>query len=164
MVLGLTGAWFTDTKDGGDGKTLTFGKVALSVTSSDFGTVSHSVAKDETYLSGVQIMPGDKISYKLTVVKGADSEDFYYLVMVTVTGVGDNQKLAEVTSSDVKCTLAEGWTGIEDGTITLTGADYDNEYESKDITLNYEVRAIQAANIADEAAAFALLTAADWAD
>ncbi len=140
LILGFTGAWFTDKKDGEEIKK-NFGTVELNVTATDFGKVT----RGESALGETdKIMPGDVISYELTVTKAETSEDFWYAVVINVSGTGEDKtaSLDNLTETDVKD--AYGKVG---GTITLTGADYGNTYQGKPVTLSYTVVAVQKANV-----------------
>lgn len=164
IVMAVTGAWFTDA-DEGKSVDLTFGKITMSVTGGDtFGTVGHDTDNtDDAYLTGVEIMPGDTIKAALTVAKAADSEDFYYVVVVNAqikkVGEDDFSALNGFTSSTadtVYNTLNNPFAGSAD--ITLTGENYGNEYEGATIKVSYSVEAVQMANLT-EAEALAILNA-----
>ncbi|MBR4124039.1 MAG: hypothetical protein IKR12_00535 [Clostridia bacterium] len=144
LVMGMTGAWFTSKAGSATDTSLDFGRVVLNVTGGSFGQVSHTNNGDAAYLDGVEVMPGDSINYSLTVAKAATSEDFYYRIFVTVTGVAGASYTADETVYD---TTAEGWNGTHAGSITLAGNVYGNTYQGANISLAYEVRAIQKANI-----------------
>ena len=164
LVMGMTGAWFTSKAGSATSTSLDFGRVVLNVTGGSFGQVSHANNGDSAYLEGVEVMPGDSINYSLTVAKAANSEDFYYRIFVTVTGVAGASYSADNTVYD---TTASGWNGSHAGSITLDGTVYGNTYQGANITLTYEVRAIQKANISAEDAAHYLADdtgtyALDW--
>ena len=77
LILGFTGAWFTDKKDSGtDNGTLTFGKIALS-------SVTTNIADVKTW---EKALPGDSKDLTGTVVVEGGSEAMYVLVKATSTG------------------------------------------------------------------------------
>ena len=167
LVMGMTGAWFTAKQGSASDTQLDFGRVVLNVTGGSFGQVTHAAANaDAAYETDVEIMPGDTINYSINVAKGANSEDFYYRIFVVVSGVESGDYTADTTVYD---TTAEGWNGAHNGTVELLGSKYGNTYQGQHITLSYQVRAIQKANIsaadaakylASEEAGFIL----DWED
>ncbi len=85
LILGFTGAWFTDKKDSGtDNKgTLTFGKIALS-------SVATNIADVKTW---VNALPGDSKDLTGEVVVEGNSEAMY--VLVTATSTGSELKVAQ---------------------------------------------------------------------
>ena len=80
LILGFTGAWFTDKKDSGtdNNGTLTFGKIALS-------SVATNIADVKTW---EKALPGDSKDLTGTVVVEGGSEAMYVLVTATSTGSG----------------------------------------------------------------------------
>lgn len=153
MVLGLTGAWFTDVQTG-DGVTKDFGKIAITVDDDKFGEVTR--AYNDTGVVTGKIMPGDTINYLLKVT--ADQEDAWFIVVLDVEGVdaGDaTTALADMTEADVYST--NGTTPVEvTGELELDPTVYGEDYENDTITLNYTVYAIQKANVENKAAALTL--------
>ena len=156
MIVGMTAAWFTDKKEN-SGVTKNFGTVALSVDDSSFGKVTR-VSNENGDVTGF-VMPGDTINYTLGVTKAEDSEDFWYAVLVTITGTEANQSPAQsaIKETDVHDVASEKSVT---GTLELTGASYGNTYQGKAITLSYTVVAVQKANVADKATAATLLQSA----
>lgn len=156
LILSATGAWFTD-KETGSEITKDFGVVNMKVTATDFGKVTR-VSNDEGPLAlDGKIMPGDTIGYSLTVEKAEGSEEFWFAVLVTVSGLKEDIT-TEISAAIVKDSAVDD---LVEGSVVLTGADYGNTYQGAQITLSYEVVAVQKANVADKAAAAALLGAAE---
>mgnify|MGYP006926048206 CR=1 FL=1 len=165
MVLGLTGAWFTDKKNGTD-SSLTFGTVKLNVTEGADGvfTTARTAGEDET----TNVMPGDTLKVDLTVAKTDDSADFYYTVILTISAkkaAGTDGVSADLTIPDaIKNGLQDTTvydTSVADTqykakTVVLDGASYNNDWQGATITVNYEVRAIQKANLTAENASYML--------
>lgn len=155
LVLTATGAWFTDKADNGTGVTKDFGKVLLKVDAAEFGKVTR-VSNEEGEVTA-KIMPGDTVSYKLTVNKDTGSEDFWYAVTVTVSGL----KTPITTTIEAKNVFDVSAKTEVEGSVELTGEDYGNDYQGKTITLTYTVYAVQKANVATAADAVELLKAAE---
>jgi hypothetical protein len=157
LVLTATGAWFTDKEEGTDVE-LTFGHIDINVDATAFGTVT---AGGE-YLEGVDIMPGDKVSYALSVDGKATSESFWFAVIVTSEGLATNMEdgLASLEAKNVY-SWERGAAATEvKGEVTLDGATYDNNYQGKTVTFSYYVVAVQKANVASAEAAVEYLKAA----
>ena len=144
LVLTATGAWFTDKKDGAE-ITKTFGTVELKVTADDFGKVTR--VSNEAGTVTEKIMPGDTITYDLTVEKATGSEDFWYAVAVTITGL-DNDITTTLSPADVKDVST---TTKVTGFVELKGTNYGNSFQGKTVKLSYTVYAVQKANVANAA-------------
>ena len=159
LVMGMTGAWFTDKADNSSsGVELTFGTVVLDVDTDDFGDVTR-VSNTAGAVAG-DLMPGDTVSYALTVDGASGCEDFWFAVVINTEGAAADMEsgLNDLTTADVK-----SWTGSAvavSGSLLLTGATYGNAYQGQTLTLTYTVVAVQKANVADAAAALPLLKAA----
>ena len=153
LILGFTGAWFTDKKEGSE-VTKDFGTVELNVAATEFGKVTR-VSNEAGEVTG-KIMPGDTIGYSLTVTKAEGSEEFWFAVTVSITGLKD-PITTEITAENVKDSAKDS---VVTGNVELTGATYDNTYQGKQVTLSYVVYAVQKANVATATEAVALLKAA----
>ncbi|WP_405352958.1 leucine-rich repeat protein, partial [Ruminococcus sp.] len=100
------------------------------------------------------IMPDDTLRVSMLVGKAADTEDFYWKAKATVT-------IADTTT-----TLDSGWstetynTKEDTSAVTidfkLDGDTYGNEYENKTVTIGYEIRAIQMANLTEPQADYSI--------
>ncbi|MBR4124037.1 MAG: hypothetical protein IKR12_00525 [Clostridia bacterium] len=158
LVMGMTGAWFTDKKTPNAATSLTFGEVKLNVTATDFGKVTR--VSNEAGVVAADIMPGDTISYDLSIDGASGSEPFWFAVVVNTTGTEADLSsgLNALTTADIK-----SWSGSAvpcAGSVVLNGGDYDNAYQNQTVTLTYTVVAVQKANVADETAALPFLKAA----
>jgi flagellar basal body-associated protein FliL len=164
MVLGLTGAWFTDKEDTSEAGTITFGKVEMKVAASEDNDMISTArtSESDTYK---KVMPGDTITLDLTVARAEDSDDFYYSVIITIEGesadgktkltlTDDDLTALKTATAKVYCT-ADG-DQFEGADIVLTGASYGNAWMEATVTISYEVRAIQYANISATQAEYAL--------
>ena len=150
-VLSLTNAWFTDSKSSDSAVEKDFGTVTMAVTATDFGKVIRTSNDASNDMQG-KVMPGDKISYNLSVAKATGSEDFWFIVVLSgsITPAGgeaeslstDLQALAE---EDIKESAAEAVL-VEDS-LTLDPAIYGNDYKNADVSLSYTVYALQKANV-----------------
>ncbi|HBB44943.1 MAG TPA: hypothetical protein DCZ34_02335 [Clostridiales bacterium] len=163
LILGFTGAWFTDSKNSGDGKDVTFGLVKIGAVTADAISVTNTIADVNTFA-----MPGSVVAVKATVInestatiyarykidvkgdaagqlkfEGADTDGYYY-----VEGTLAARKNIEI---DKSCTIPT----------SLTETDLENPtIEGKKATLVLTVEVIQAANTAETAkAAFAMVNA-----
>ena len=150
LILGFTGAWFTDKKDG-DEITKNFGTVELNVAATEFGKVTR-VSNEAGEVTG-KIMPGDTIGYSLTVTKAEGSEDFWFAVTVTIKGL-EEDITTTISAENVKDSAKDS---VVTGNVELTGATYGNTYQGKTVTLSYVVYAVQKANVATATDAVALL-------
>lgn len=155
LILSATGAWFTD-KETGSEITKDFGVVNMKVTATDFGKVTR-VSNDAGEVSG-KIMPGDTIGYNLTVEKAEGSEEFWFAVLVTVSGLESGDITTTISEENVKDSATDS---LVEGSVVLTGESYGNTYQGKQIKLSYTVVAVQKANVANKAAAVTLLGAAE---
>lgn len=166
ICLAATGAWFTSAKTDA-GKTLTFGKVAITVTSTDgLKVVKGDKAGD--YLEATNVMPGDSLSYEGTIANEGD--EAYLFVKYSVEGLAadaavtfqvggaDGVKLEGQTDVYYVKLDKKGGANANSSVkfaVELTGGAYDNEYATKPITAVLKMQAIQYANFADAAAAYA---------
>lgn len=170
MILGLTGAWFTDSANGNaTGDEMTWGTIHITGT----GNYVADYAVDKAH-----VMPGDTMDYTGTVTVDKDSQDVYVFVnksSLTLTA-GDGYEIGAVTST--------GWSEITKNettyyyvalsananasfsfTITLNADEAWSEsptfmgkpLEINTITLNFQ--AIQQANFETAAAALDALLA-----
>ena len=147
LILGFTGAWFTDKKTGEE-ITKDFGTVELNVAATEFGKVTR-VSNAAGEVTG-KIMPGDTIGYTLTVTKAEGSEEFWFAVTVSITGL----------ETDITTEITADKDSAVTGNVELTGATYGNTYQGKQVKLSYVVYAVQKANVATAADAVALLKTA----
>jgi len=147
VAFGMTGAWFVEgiKKDSAE---LTFDAIALTVTNDSVHTYRHG---ETTNATDAAVMPGDDVVIKLTI-NNAESQDFWYMVFVTVSG--DGMLAADKTAfqnalTDTEAKSLTANTSAEEITRTqqLAGASYGNSFEGKKFIVTYEVRAIQKANI-----------------
>ena len=166
IVLAATGAWFTsEATDKSD--TFTFGNIDITVTSAEGLKVTKGTVAGD-YLTTTDVMPGDKISFDGTVKNNGD--EAYLFVKYSVTGLKTGQEVT-FNVGGVAGVKLEGQADIyyielakkSDGdtgkaisfAAELTGSEYDNTYEDKDISVVIKLQAIQKANFADAKAAFA---------
>jgi len=175
MVLGLTGAWFTDKAS--KGNDLTFGKVTIKVTetteSSDFVSSARVIAGDTT----TNLMPGDKINLNgFGVAKADGSDDFYYVIEINVavkngeTAVAEDSLTAtqkanimalrkailntteDITTNKVYNTKDSAYAAPTED-VVLDGDAWGNEWQGLTLNIGYEVRAVQMANVSADTAA-----------
>ena len=166
ICLAATGAWFTSEREDA-GKTLTFGKVAITVTSTE-GLKVVKGDKAGNYLEATNVMPGDSLSYDGTITNEGD--EAYLFVKYSVTGLAADATVTfQVGGVDgVKLTGHEdvyyvkldrkGEANANSSVkfaVELTGGSYGNDYATKPITAVLKMQAIQYANFADAAAAYA---------
>lgn len=152
IVLAATGAWFTQLNKGAE-KNISFGKVDVAVNDNGYGFYRGAAETDT-------LMPGDTIKAKLTLTRAADSDDVWYTYTISVKV--DGTEMGKTSATPVKLT---GTTAVDiDASVELEGAKYGNYYETKAVVVSYEVRMVQAANVADEAAAKEILNADNFAE
>ncbi len=166
ICLAATGAWFTSAKTDA-GKTLTFGKVEITVTSAKgLEVVKGNKAGD--YLEATNVMPGDSLSYEGTIANEGD--EAYLFVKYSVDGLAadatvtfqvggiDGVKLEGQTDVYYVKLDKKGGANANSSVkfaVELTGEKYDNDYATKSITAVLKMQAIQYANFADAATAYA---------
>ena len=160
LVLTATGAWFTDKADQDAKSNLTFGKVDIEMTSSDYAAKTKTAAVD-----GYDIMPGDVIGG--TVDVNNKFEAVY--VKFTVTATDELHTDTALTLKNVKLG-ATALTADADGSyygaiaketastvftfdVELTGTAYGNEYQGQKLSFKVSVSAIQQANRGNDAKA-----------
>ncbi|MGN1213178.1 MAG: hypothetical protein ACI4TZ_03955 [Christensenellales bacterium] len=151
MILGLTGAWFTQEATGAE-ITKDFGKVEVTVDTDGYGFFRNSVEleKDD------KLMPGDTVGAKIILTADAESDDVWvaYYISVKVDGV---QKGTATLSSPAKLSTISG--GVLNATLELDGEVYGNDYETKTVAISYEIRMVQVTNVATAEEAKAILEA-----
>lgn len=164
LVLGLTGAWFTDTKSGTG--TATFGEIKLDTLDPAFTFKSTSTTE--------KFVPGDELNLA-SVKLAATSEKAWVRVKITVEsddGVnalptleykdGETWKtLAATQGLNVYTTAAaveagsDAFAGMGIRFATANGNDYMNDI----ITIALDIQACQHANVANAAAAATIMDA-----
>jgi hypothetical protein len=154
LVLTATGAWFTD-KEAGETVNKNFGTVEMKVTANDFGKVVR-VSNDEGPVAG-DVMPGDTISYSILVEKEAESEEFWYAVVLTISGLGEGNDITTTVTADNVMNTVEDTEAIAKS-ILLEGEKFGDTYQGQPITVSYAVYAVQYANV-DAALAAQLINA-----
>lgn len=161
LVLIATGAWFTDSAAGED-VNKDFGTIAIEVDTKEFGGVTR-VSNEPGAVAG-DVMPGDTISYNLTVKLAEGSEAAWAVVVLSVkVGDKDFSTSLEDLKADKVISVADATGTKVEGELELDPEVYGNDYQGDKITLNYTVYAIQKANVADQAAALALFQSLDLA-
>ena len=154
IVLAATGAWFTQIAKPADDKTISFGKVDVTVAETGFG-----FARGETAVTE-KLMPGDKINAKLTLTNNNGDEPWVvYKINVTINGT-DVSAMSSFSDPVKLSTISDG---VLDASVTLDGEKYGNLYEEKEVTVSYEVRMVQSTNVSAEDAK-TILNAADFED
>ena len=112
LVMGMTGAWFTATKEGGGNQTLTFGtvRIALDGTGQDGAFAGEFLSGTEgiqAEQSIEEVVPGTEYTAQLTV-ENAGSEDLWFYIhsaeveLIVEGEDGEEYDLLEVASSHVK--------------------------------------------------------------
>ena len=161
LVLTATGAWFTDDATGTE-VNKNFGAVEIAVDADAFGGVTR-VSNEQGPVEG-DVMPGDTISYDLTIKLAEGSEAAWAIVVLTLEVGGNSFSTSLESLTADKVVSVADTTGTEvAGSLELKGAEYGNTFQNGEITLNYTVYAIQKANVADAAAALALFQSLDLA-
>ena len=80
LIMGLTGAWFTDKmQDVSNSTTLTFGEIELE-------TVSAAVDDGQTTIMGT-IIPGDRVAFTANVKLTAASEDSFVMIFPSTEAI-----------------------------------------------------------------------------
>ena len=163
MVVGMTGAWFTD-KDAGDSTgTLTFGTIAISTADAEW-----EVSTDEPRVTYVaDIMPGDSVAYSGTVTNSGDPAYVFVKLVATIS----------TGTLPAGAALPNAWTQLKDGsnadvdgvyyvelatngtqsaalTYEFAGASYGDTYQGATISLSLVFAAVQKANLATAYAAY----------
>jgi uncharacterized repeat protein (TIGR01451 family) len=171
MVMGLTGAWFTDKADG-EAQTVHFGSILVGLSGDSFTTTRAIVNSDsETTL----VMPGDKVHYAATVTNSGEN-DLYYLIQVVFVdsvnptgGFGVDGYYTDGSSKDANGTsqvvtaaklIPHGNTGNTDSVdlVIDVPTSTGNSYQHATLQATLTVYTIQAANIASAEAAYSELT------
>ena len=155
LILGFTGAWFTDKKDSGKGKDVTFGLVKIGEVSADAISVKNTIADVDTFA-----MPGSVVAVKATV-KNESTATIYARYKIAVTGdAADKLTFAGADAEGyyyVEGTLAAGNDIVIDQSCTIPTTLTDDPaaptIEGKKATLVLTVEVIQAANTAETAKA-----------
>jgi len=159
VAFGMTGAWFTAGHQGTE-QTLTFGEVTINVTDNGIhayrqADYQNSLLEDPVELTAAMrtdsdVMPGDEIVLDLTMEKAANSENFYYKVVITVTDENNVLTSANKAAIEDQSVAPKLWTA-GDGNLsvhfTLAGNQYGDAVETKSFVINYTIYAIQEANL-----------------
>ena len=162
LILGFTGAWFTDSKNSGEGKDVTYGLVKIGDVSADAISVTNTIADVDTLA-----MPGSVVAVKATV-KNESTATIYARYKIAVSGDAADKLTFEGADEDgwyyVEGTLAAGKDVEVDKSCTIPTTLTDNPanptIEGKSAKLVLTVEVIQAANTAATAkAAFAKVNA-----
>ncbi len=161
MVMGITGAWFTDYEKQNEVSTFKFGEVEMNV-----GSIAVSYVHEDgtTPVGENDVMPGDKIKINLTAIaKTAESEDFWYKVKVSIAPQNGSDALTtaaqtalEAANAGLYCTKAgvAGAATLADILVDLSGDAFGNDYQGDSYKITLEFRALQLENVdATEAAA-----------
>ena len=161
MIMGITGAWFTDYELQSNVSEFKFGEVIM-----DVSTVAVSYVHEDgtTPVGENDVMPGDKIKINLTAItKGTNSEDFWYKVNVSIAPqsgaqalTSDAQTALEAANAGLYCTKSgvAGASTLNDILVELAGSAFGNPYQGGSYKITLEFRALQLENIdATEAAA-----------
>ena len=135
ICLAATGAWFTDKVADGD-ESVSFGKIDIEYKTA-FSVTAGSV-----------VMPGDTITVNGEI---SNKEEAAYIgldISVTVAGrkeaLQSEKKVVEVAKGD--SLKLSNYVG-EAGAFTLTGADYNNSFQDKAVTVVVKICAVQQKNI-----------------
>ena len=179
LAFGMTGAWFTDKEVPAQNPVIHMGKVDISLTPNANGAfaVYREDGTTNVNLSSAKVYPGDILKLDLGVDNAADSDEFWFVVLITVEsatkGTGNDQvnlianeqvveliTALEANNAKLYCTASNPAAGHDHSAVAyvstmefeLDGEKWGNALQEADITLKYEVRAIQYTNIdADEA-------------
>ena len=189
LVMGMTGAWFTDRETDAGNKTINFGTINVKLdTATDVGF--YGVETGGTALSR-DLMPGDYVRANLVIAKDSDAvEDFYFVVKISVkvwganlTGHTTEDAALEIATKDggwqgktqpvaadpehsVAAVLGQAYSHSDLGNLVLgqqlAGNAYGNSYQGCNVKVTYEVRAIQEEHLSAEQA-WEMLTSANYA-
>ncbi|MGN1221891.1 MAG: hypothetical protein ACI4TT_01490 [Christensenellales bacterium] len=169
MILGLTGAWFTDKDNAGnEDATLTIGNIgSVSVTATDY--VWHRLGS-ETQLDPVndKVMPGDYLKAgSVTIDVTAGDEDVWYLIkgangkfykmgegalVELAEPAAQSEGLADVTVEGAFVKLGDI---ALDGTVSGSGTISDSLLMGTTVTVagdGYTIAIIQKTNVSDSLA------------
>jgi len=128
LILGFTGAWFTDNAAGNDNTEFNWGSIRVQYEKAAEGT-GKWLSKDSTQEVD-KVLPGDHYDLKGAIkFEGADS-DMYMLVEITTPNAGDLKDYVKVTALTI--------TGLN--AYTEEGLTVDSKYQF------FKVTAEQAAN------------------
>ena len=165
LILGFTGAWFTD-KDAKGEQTVNFGTIDVALD----GTSDIGFKNGDNSTLTEPLMPGDKVMAK-AVVKNTGAEAYYVvkiLVSVQVKGAAEQAtakyyvlngaKTEEASATVMPKLAATTGTATIDLSMDLDGAEYGNDYQGGKAVVSCEVRAIQAKNLTAAQAYDALVT------
>ncbi len=154
LILGFTGAWFTD-KDAKSEQTINFGTIDVALD----GTSDIGFKNGDGSALTKPLMPGDKVMAK-AVVKNTGAEAYYVvriLVSAQVKGaeeaatakyyVLNGDKAVEASATVMPKLAATTGTATIDLSMDLDGAVYGNDYQGGKAVVSCEVRAIQAKNL-----------------
>ena len=188
MVIGMTGAWFTDTDSKSDngGGAKTFGTVDVGLGNIAAGTWSNTNYNTDPFLA----LPGSVYTFNGSALTNSSTADIYALIEITAVSVvftTAGQTPTSVTKTGVEAgfiselvapavaTLTEvdhancpgmyllqgGADATIDGGHVTIDVELPNAYQGGTVAVSFSlsVKAIQAANHATPAAAYALLQA-----
>ena len=170
MVVGMTGAWFTDSEAGSDNVSKNFGTINLAAVTDTY-TTTRTVANSD---ASEDLMPGDTVAVTFAVQKSAATdEDMYYAFKLVVGGAGAAVLQAPATLTGYTYDSTSGaWyatAAIRDGNAVNVAVNYtiansvgstptaEGTYQGAAVTFSLQVVAVQAANMADAAAAQSVL-------
>lgn len=140
LILGFTGAWFTDKLTSGDeGTKVAFGHVELN----DAKAIAITAPAGK-------VMPGDKLTVTNTQYKGAAA---YYKLVVTATCNNKPElqdSLNKTFSAGAKYGVIDASDDFADLTllsdITIDAKTFGNTYQDAEVTLSVELTVIQQKN------------------
>lgn len=139
LILGFTGAWFTDKlTSGGEGTKVTFGHVELN----DAKAIAITAPAGK-------VMPGDTLTVTNTQYKGAAA---YYKLVVTATCNKPElqDSLNKTFSAGAKYGVIAASDNFADLTllsdITIDAKTFGNTYQDAEVTLSVELTVIQQKN------------------
>lgn len=143
IVLAATGAWFT-AEGATTAKPLKFGTVTIK------GVTEDVVVRNTIDTTLEKLMPGSSLEGKLTVEYTGNTAA-YIRYKVTVDGAGKDFVTLTLTGAD-----ADGWVYAETAASTNLVADVagsvattvGNDAQDADVTIKFDVEAIQKANTA----------------
>jgi len=162
MIMGMTGAWFTDNETNNTGS-IAFGKVEIALDEAGedgyFYTYRHGSSSKVT-----PAMPGDDLKVELNVAKAEGSQEFYFVIeldIVSVTkadgsttiplsnaAVAAARTALQANNTKLYCTdstlLVEDHVyAYADMVITLDGNAFVNDFQGATVVFSYLVKAIR---------------------
>ena len=161
VAFGMTGAWFTDTKDAEQavitmGNVVDIDAVSLSFTGTAYDQYGNAYASGTKYY-----FPGQKLIAAGNITMAAESANAYLRVTVTTVVAAELQDVVDlsglkiggqaVTGADDEVVIYLEYTHGDEafevsGEIELDGETLKNAVAGKDIKIDVKVEALQSAN------------------